>query len=105
MNMKINGVDVRPTTGSTPVNPSRARASETGLQGSAKGPRDFEVSQTARQLADLEARVAQSSGINEAKVEAIRLALARGEYQIDTNKIADQLMKLDWEIGKASGRI
>ena len=49
--------------------------------------------------------MAQSSGINEAKVEAIRLALARGEYQIDTNKIADQLMKLDWEIGKASGRI
>ncbi|MFM8845656.1 MAG: flagellar biosynthesis anti-sigma factor FlgM [Gammaproteobacteria bacterium] len=105
MNMKINGVDVRPTTGFTPVAPSRVKASDAGVQGSGNGVREFEVSQTARQLADLEARVAQSSGINEAKVEAIRLALERGEYQIDTKKIADQLMKLDWEIGKASGRI
>jgi flagellar biosynthesis anti-sigma factor FlgM len=56
-------------------------------------------------MADLEARVAVSSGINEAKVEAIRLAIERGDYQIDTKKIADQLVKLDWEIGKASGRI
>jgi flagellar biosynthesis anti-sigma factor FlgM len=56
-------------------------------------------------MADLEARVAASSGINEAKVEAIRLALERGEYQVDSKKIADQLMKLDWELGKASGRV
>ena len=105
MNMKINGVDVRPTTGSASVAPSRAKASEAGVQGNGNGPREFEVSQTARQLADLESRVALSSGINEAKVEAIRLAIERGEYQIDTKKIADQLMKLDWEIGKASGRI
>lgn len=105
MNMKINGVDMRPTTGAAPVAPSRAKASDGNVQGTGNGQREFEVSQTARQLADLETRVATSSGIDEAKVEAIRLALERGEYQIDTKKIADQLMKLDWEIAKVSGRI
>lgn len=105
MNMKINGVEMRPSTGTAPVGSSRAKASEGAVHDARSGQRDFEVSKTARQLADLETRVANSSGINEAKVEAIRLAIERGEYQIDTQKIADQLMKLDWEIAKASGRI
>lgn len=106
MTMKINGMDPRPTVGSTPAAGSRGKALEDNAQEPAAFARqNVELSPSARRMADLEARVGNSSGINEAKVEAIRLALERGEYQIDTKKIADQLMKLDWEIGKASGRI
>jgi flagellar biosynthesis anti-sigma factor FlgM len=56
-------------------------------------------------MADLESRVMRSSGVDLAKVEAVRLALERGDYQVDAGKIADQLMRLDWELGKASGRV
>ena len=105
MTVKMSGLDPRPSV--TPMSPSGARgkpvegnAPETGT-----GRPNVEVSASARRMADLEARVAASSGINDAKVEAIRLALERGEYQVDSKKIADQVMKLDWELGKASGRV
>jgi flagellar biosynthesis anti-sigma factor FlgM len=49
--------------------------------------------------------VASSTGYDEARVEAIRLAIERGEYKVDAKQIADQLMKLDWDIAKVSGRL
>jgi len=106
MTMKINGLDIRPPTGPSPVASARVRTVDSNPQEQSKGgPQEFQVSHSARQMADLEARVMRSSGIDEAKVEAVRLALERGDYQIDAGKIADQLMRLDFEIGKASGRI
>jgi len=106
MDMKISVLDPRPSVAPAPSAGPRGKSVEDSSKDSASLPRqNVEVSDSARRMADLEARVAASSGINEAKVEAIRLALERGEYQIDTKKIADQLMKLDFELGKASGRI
>ena len=105
MTMKISGLDPRPSVGVVPSAGTRGKPVEGNSEHSASGRPNVEVSTSARRMADLETRVAASSGINEAKVEAIRLALERGEYQVDSKKIADQLLKLDWEIGKASGRV
>lgn len=106
MDMKISVLDPRPSVGSAPSAGTRGKSVEDASSDSAPVPRpNVQLSDSARQLADLEARVAASSGIDEARVEAVRLALERGEYQIDTKKIADQLMKLDFELGEASGRI
>ncbi len=105
MTIKISGLDPRPSVGVVPSAGTRGKPIEGDAKDNGSGRPNVEVSSSARRMADLEARVAVSSGINEAKVEAIRLAIERGDYQIDTKKIADQLMKLDWEIGKASGRI
>lgn len=105
MTVKISNLDPRPSVGSVPSAGGRGKSVEGNPQDKVSERPNVEVSPSARRMADLETRVAASSGINEAKVEAIRLALERGEYQIDSKKIADQLMKLDWEIGKASGRI
>jgi negative regulator of flagellin synthesis FlgM len=105
MTIKIRGLDPRPSVGVVPSAGTRGKPVEGQNEDQSSGRPNVEVSASARRMADLESRVATSSGINEAKVEAIRLALERGEYQIDSKKIADQLMKLDWEIGKASGRV
>lgn len=106
MTMKINGVDnARPITGLTSAAPARASVTEPEAPQTERAKRDVEVSNSARTLADLESRVMRSSGVDLAKVEAVKLALERGDYQIDPQKIADQLIRLDFEIGKVSGRI
>lgn len=106
MTMKINGLDnTRPITGSTPVAIARSRTVENDSPPPQGSKRDVEVSDSARTMADLESRVMRSTGVDLAKVEAVRLAIERGDYQIDAGKIADQLMRLDFEIGKVSGRI
>lgn len=106
MTMKINGVDnTRPVTGATPVTVSRLKTADNDAAQTQSGKREVAVSDSARTMADLESRVMRSSGVDLAKVEAVRLALERGDYQVDAGKIADQLMRLDWELGKASGRV
>ena len=105
MTMKINGSDLRPITGSAPVATARAKTIDNDSSQTPGGKRDVEVSASARTMADLESRVMRSSGVDLAKVEAARLAIERGDYQVDAGKIADQLMRLDWELGTVSGRI
>lgn len=105
MTMKINGPDLRPITGSTPVVASRSKPIDNDAPQTQGGKRDVEVSSSARAMADLESRVMRSSGVDLAKVEAVRLAIERGDYQVDAGKVADQLMRLDWELGKVSGRL
>lgn len=106
MTMKITGPEIRPATGVTSIAAPKSRAVDSDNAGQAAGAqRDVKVSDAARNMADVEALALKSSGIDAAKVEALRLAIERGEYQIDPKTIADQLLRLDWEIGKASGRV
>jgi len=105
MTMKITGADVRPMPGLTPAGASREKTADAPAREADSAAREYQVSNSARKMADLEARALKSSGIDEAKVEALRLAIERGEYHIDSKTIADQLLRLDWQIGKASGRI
>lgn len=105
MTISINNVELRTTTGSAPVSNARGKGVESDLRDSPSGFKDVQVSDSARRMADLEARVEKSSGFDQAKVEAIRLAIERGDYKVDSKQIADQLMKLDWEIAKVSGRL
>lgn len=106
MTMKITGPELRPATSFTPIAAGKGRSVDADNAGGTNGAqRDFKVSDSARNMADVEARALKSSGIDVAKVEALRLAIERGEYHIDPKTIADQLLRLDWEIGKASGRI
>jgi negative regulator of flagellin synthesis FlgM len=105
MTISINNVELRTTTGSTPVGNARGKGVESDVRDSPSGSKDVEVSDSARRMAELEAKVAKSTGFDQAKVEAIRLAIERGDYKVDSKQIADQLMKMDWEIAKVSGRL
>jgi anti-sigma28 factor (negative regulator of flagellin synthesis) len=78
MTMKISGLDPRPSVGVVPSSGTRGKPVEGNNDDPSSGRPNVEVSASARRMADLETRVATSSGINEAKVEAIRLALERG---------------------------
>ncbi len=55
------------------------------------------LSQTAEQLSQIQSRLDETPAIDRAKVEAIKTAIARGEYRVDAEKIADQLIALEKE--------
>jgi negative regulator of flagellin synthesis FlgM len=103
MNTKINGVETRPVavTGSQPV--TRARDATTGddSAASAAGGADVSITSGARQLADLEKAIAALPVVDDARVAATALALEQGRYEVDPQRIADRLIRLDQELSTA----
>lgn len=53
------------------------------------------LSSQAQALGRLEQAVQKSSDVDEAKVAAIRQAIAEGRYQVDSNKIAERMLAQD----------
>lgn len=56
------------------------------------------VSDTALLLQKLEESVAHTSPVNMDRVQHIKDALSRNEYQIDTQRVADKLLKAEREL-------
>lgn len=73
----------------------QSRSSET--TSSAPGPRQDAVSLTpqAQQLNQLQRRAENDSGVDEAKVERIKVALASGDYAIDAERLAARIASFE----------
>lgn len=83
---------------------SRVRSEPAGRQESAapasarKGaaPQDSVfLSQQAHAMSKLEAQAMQSKDVDEAKVAAIRQAIAEGRYVVDSQSVADRMLEQD----------
>ncbi len=105
MNTKINGVDTRPVgvSGGQPVTRVRDVATGEEAAGAAAGGSDVSVSDGARQLANLEKAIAALPVVDDARVAATSLAIEQGRYQVDSQKVADKLIRMDYELSKAGG--
>jgi negative regulator of flagellin synthesis FlgM len=105
MNTKINGVETRPVSvnGGQPVSRVRDVASGEEAAGAVPGGSDVSVSDGARQLANLEKAIAALPVVDDAKVAATSLALEQGRYQVDSQKVADKLIRMDYEFAQAGG--
>lgn len=62
------------------------------------GTSPVRITEQARQLASLEQAVQSRPVINEARVAEIRLAIEEGRYQINPERIADQLLRTEQEL-------
>ncbi len=63
-----------------------------------KGGEDsVSLSGTAEQLSRIQARLDETPAIDRAKVEAIKSAITRGEYRVNAEKVAEQLIALEKE--------
>ena len=105
MTNKINGVDARPVsvTGSTPVPRARdATAGEDGA-GTSMGSASVSITEGARQLASLEKAIAALPVVDDARVAAASLAIEQGRYQVDGQKVADKLLRMDYDLTQAGG--
>ena len=96
---KISGIDGRPVQvgGGAPV--SRVRDTTDGRKADTTGSSsNVDVSDTARTLAVLEAKIADVPVVNEARVEAVRRALDEGRYHVDAQRVADKMMRFEGDL-------
>lgn len=106
MTNKINGSDIRPAAPVATAPIARSKDSF-GADGSPMGGNSagVQITDTARHLASLEKLLSRSSEIDEAKVAQISLAVERGTFEVEPERIADRLLRLEQTLARASGRM
>jgi negative regulator of flagellin synthesis FlgM len=106
MSTKINGLEVRPVAPSATAPVSRSK-DPSGGDGAAAGAggNGVQITDTARHLASLERLVAGAPEVDQSRVSEISLAIERGLFQVQPEKIADQLLRLEQSLARASGRM
>ncbi len=95
MSSKISGIDTRTSPVGAGRAVERARDAATGAKPDSESPSGVHITGTARQLADLEQVLKEMPAVDEAKVAAISSALEAGTYQIQPERIADQLLHIE----------
>jgi negative regulator of flagellin synthesis FlgM len=105
MSNKIGGIDQRaaPVAASTPAPRVRDAATEGPRTGST-GRGDVVITETARTLAELETKLAGLPAINDSRVAAVRRAIEEGRYQVDPQRIADKLMRMERDLVAVSDK-
>lgn len=102
MTTKITGYQNPAVQVGTDKTVSRAReGAGNAAEVAGKPANSVQITDQARQLASLEQTVNGLPVVNEAKVAAIRSAIENGSYQVVPERIADQLLRMDRELGAA----
>jgi negative regulator of flagellin synthesis FlgM len=101
---KITGID---GNRAAPVGPGRAveraRDAATGTKGAAEGAAGVAITDTARQLAELEQALASQPAVDEVRVASLRAQIEQGRYTVSAERIADQLLQLERALGPLKG--
>ncbi len=98
MSNKIGGIENRtaPVGAGSPATRVRDAVSEGAKAGKDRG--DVVITETARQLAMLEQQLAGLPAINDSRVAAVRRAIEEGRYQIDPQRVADKLLRVERDL-------
>ncbi len=101
MTSKINGLDGKPVKASETTAVARARSSTAGEAGT-RAPPDagggVQITESARQLAALEATLSRLPQVDEARVARIRKAIDEGSYTIDAEATATKLLVFEHDL-------
>ena len=99
MTTKIGGYQNRPVQAGAgkPVSKTRGDAATSPAEAASSGS-PVQITDQARQLAALEQAVASMPVVNEARVAAIRLAIESGRYEVEPERIADKLLRMETEL-------
>jgi negative regulator of flagellin synthesis FlgM len=97
---KINGYQNRPIQLTVDKTVSRssepaASAPQAAVAGNATA---VNITGQAKQLAALEQALQSLPAVNEARVAEIRTAIQEGRYQVDPERIADKLLRMEREL-------
>lgn len=106
MSSRINGFDTPPVRVATGKAVSRV-ASGGGSSGSNDTPAadagsndSVSISTAARNLASLNQLVQEQPGVDTARVAAIQQRIEDGTYQVNPQRIADKLMRMERDLPK-----
>jgi negative regulator of flagellin synthesis FlgM len=98
MSNKIGGIEQRPAPVSSSAPAPRVRDAASQAGKGAALPGDVMITETARQLAALETELAGLPAINDSRVAAVRRAIDEGRYQVDPQRIADKLVRMERDL-------
>ena len=110
MNVKVTGNEVRPPQGGGASGIARGESSEGLVAGKLAAPianegSTVEIGATTRHLLDLAKSGNATDVVDMAKVERLRAAIADGSYRDDGQKVADQLLRFEFLLGRVTGDI
>jgi len=99
MNIDLNNLNPsRPDSSrsNSTRNDAVSRDSGSSEKASAQAPADnVSLSETAKTLASVEAQLKESPEVDLSKVEAIRARLESGEYQINSDNMAQKMLDIE----------
>lgn len=91
--MKIDN-SIKAVPGIAPADaPQRVGQGNAGVRSGQQGPDSGAVGHKSAELASIGRELAQSDGIDHAKVSAITQAIAAGQFRINPEAIADKLLE------------
>jgi negative regulator of flagellin synthesis FlgM len=103
---KINGIDGTQTiaVGASRAVPRPQDVTGGGAQGATEGSsgnasQQVQITDTARQLANLEQTMREFPAVNETRVAQLRTAIEQGTYAVRPQHIADQLLSMEQALG------
>jgi len=93
--MAIENITNRPQN--NPLGKSPTSNKQTGAAGTSKqsGADSVEITSVAQELKSALASASSTPIINTERVEAVRSALANGDYQIDAETIAEKMIQME----------
>jgi len=96
---KINGLNNRPVQlGTDKKVSSTSDAAAAPAKASVAAASPVHITDQARQLAALEQALNEVPVVNEARVDAVRLAIEEGRYEVHPERIADKLLRTEREL-------
>lgn len=98
MSNKIDGFGQRPVQVDAGTRPERAGRAGDASRESASAEDRVTLTESARLLQRLQEAVAAAPDTDAARVAALRDAVARGEYQVDAQRVADRMIALEREL-------
>ena len=100
MASKINGLETRPVRIAAGKAVDKAGSGHASTQDKPPGAAasDVQITGVARGLAALEQQLRDAPAVDEARVAAVRQKLDDGSYQVDPQRVADKLLRMEREL-------
>jgi negative regulator of flagellin synthesis FlgM len=102
---KINGTEVRPVRiapGAAATRAPTADVADKSENAGVTAGEPVQITGTARHLAALEQSIRDLPAVDEARVAAVKSRLAEGSYQVDPQRVADRLLRMNADLGLES---
>jgi negative regulator of flagellin synthesis FlgM len=99
---KINGLETKPARiAAAPAVARRGGESPAPSSAPADSGTDVQLTGTARGLAAIEQSLRAQPAIDETRVAAVKERLQKGSYEVDAQRVADKLLRLDSDLQRA----
>lgn len=82
-----------------PAEPTQASAAEVAKPGTKSSADQVQLSQEAKKLGQLQAKIESSSEVDMSKVNEIRRAIAEGKFHVNPERIAEALLNQEELLG------